>query len=222
MIEDNAHGFLSKDREGNWLGTRADFGIFSFRKTFFSINGGALWMKNQKIYNIQKLSPSLTTLPYKFKFKEILYFFHMRTGIPFGLIFESLFWFLRYLRTGSYFPIVNIENQNSMKPVGPINCHILKKIENKDLNTEATRRITLFYKVKNILSTSKITPIYLDLPEGTVPYGFAFRMNSKEISKVNYKIAKFGLYAVKWPDLPTVIAENSEQYYKNVFLINFI
>ena len=34
VIEDNAHGFLSKTEDGQLLGTRTDLGIVSIRKTF--------------------------------------------------------------------------------------------------------------------------------------------------------------------------------------------
>ncbi len=43
LIEDNAHGFLSKDTSGVLLGTRADLGITSIRKTFRLVNGAALY-----------------------------------------------------------------------------------------------------------------------------------------------------------------------------------
>ena len=42
LIEDNAHGFLSRDEHGIILGTRGDFGIFSLRKTLPIPNGAAL------------------------------------------------------------------------------------------------------------------------------------------------------------------------------------
>ena len=41
LIEDNAHGFLSRNPDGQWLGCRADIGLFSFRKTVSRLNGAA-------------------------------------------------------------------------------------------------------------------------------------------------------------------------------------
>ncbi|MBV5336924.1 MAG: DegT/DnrJ/EryC1/StrS aminotransferase family protein, partial [Deltaproteobacteria bacterium] len=42
LIEDNAHGFLSCDESGQWLGSRGEIGLFSLRKTFLMVNGAAL------------------------------------------------------------------------------------------------------------------------------------------------------------------------------------
>jgi len=42
LIEDNAHGFLSRDPGGQLLGLRGDMGILSIRKTFPLPDGGAL------------------------------------------------------------------------------------------------------------------------------------------------------------------------------------
>ena len=47
IIEDNAHGFLSKDKHGVLLGTRGDIGLLSNRKTIFLPNGGALLVNNE-------------------------------------------------------------------------------------------------------------------------------------------------------------------------------
>ncbi len=43
VIEDNAHGYLSRDLAGQWLGCRTGLGVFSLRKTLRIPDGGALW-----------------------------------------------------------------------------------------------------------------------------------------------------------------------------------
>ena len=52
VIEDNAHGFLSRDLQGRLLGTRADLGLFSYRKTFLLGRGAGLYI-NRKDLKIQ-------------------------------------------------------------------------------------------------------------------------------------------------------------------------
>ncbi|MDD2499231.1 MAG: DegT/DnrJ/EryC1/StrS family aminotransferase [Geobacter sp.] len=42
LIEDCAHALYSKNEQGDWLGTKGDYGIFSMRKTVFMPNGGAV------------------------------------------------------------------------------------------------------------------------------------------------------------------------------------
>jgi hypothetical protein len=109
-----------------------------------------------------------------------------------------------------------------MTPIAPIHIHILQKINNFDVLSELKRRIYLFYKVNIILSDFKIFPLYSELPEGTIPYGYAFRTTPDELKKIIPKIAVFGLYPVKWPELPSKVYLTAPEYYKNVYLINFI
>lgn len=42
LIEDCAHALYSRDADGNWLGTRGDYALFSMRKTSYLPNGGAV------------------------------------------------------------------------------------------------------------------------------------------------------------------------------------
>uniref|UniRef100_UPI0040487365 DegT/DnrJ/EryC1/StrS family aminotransferase n=1 Tax=Mariniflexile sp. TaxID=1979402 RepID=UPI0040487365 len=44
VIEDNAHGYLSRDKVGQWLGCRIGLGVFSLRKTLRIPDGAALWV----------------------------------------------------------------------------------------------------------------------------------------------------------------------------------
>ncbi|MCA9421357.1 MAG: DegT/DnrJ/EryC1/StrS aminotransferase family protein [Nitrospira sp.] len=47
LIEDNAHGLYSQDKNGQWLGREADCSIFSLRKKLPIPDGGALIMKRK-------------------------------------------------------------------------------------------------------------------------------------------------------------------------------
>ncbi len=71
LIEDCAHSLYSKSKDGNWLGMRGDFAIFSMRKTFFLPNGGALLVNNKvganpprgkKYFHISLLKKTLRSL----------------------------------------------------------------------------------------------------------------------------------------------------------------
>ncbi|GJL69215.1 MAG: hypothetical protein NPIRA06_18500 [Nitrospirales bacterium] len=47
LIEDNAHGLYSKDKDGQWIGREADCSIFSLRKKLPIPDGGALILRNK-------------------------------------------------------------------------------------------------------------------------------------------------------------------------------
>jgi hypothetical protein len=223
LIEDNAHGFLSKDTSGKWLGTRSEFGFFSLRKTFSTIDGGALWLKNSTRFpETLVLEPFTSKIPFRLICKEILNSIQVKTRIPISFAFDSIYRYFRYLRTGHYFPLVNNEFEKLMPDIRPLHTHILNKITNSDIISECIRRRNLFYRVKNILSDTDISPIYDELPVGTVPYGYPFRTSEDKLKKVRKKIAGLGLYPVKWPDLPSNVISYAPEYYKNVYIINFI
>src|SRR3569623_1184814 len=57
LIEDNAHGFLSRDESGHWLGTRGDLGISSLRKTLLMSDGAMLMVGADAV---RKLPPQLS------------------------------------------------------------------------------------------------------------------------------------------------------------------
>ena len=80
LIEDNAQGLFSKDKNGNILGTRGDFGIFSFRKTMPIFSGAALVINNNNIQS--KLRPQIA---FKAQKKPIKYIIKnlIRNSVPY-------------------------------------------------------------------------------------------------------------------------------------------
>jgi len=73
LIEDNAHGLLSRNADGKLLGTLGDFGICSMRKTLVMPNGGMLLINNPVYQPIvgPQVPLSNASLPMDYRVKQL-------------------------------------------------------------------------------------------------------------------------------------------------------
>lgn len=82
LIEDCAHALYSRDQRGAWLGTTADYGLFSMRKTVFMPNGGAVRVNRAELPlpqpGIRYLDRSIVTSTVK----SLLEYGAMGSGVP--------------------------------------------------------------------------------------------------------------------------------------------
>lgn len=223
LIEDNAHGFLSKDREGNWLGMRTKIGIFSFRKTFCFPDGGALILNDNKMHlNLEKQIPFdgrgyLKSIKLKCKIKKIPFL-----GIYVWILIVWLVRAVRKIRTGHALPIA-VEAHQYEIPYTPNPYRNLisqmKNLEKKE-NSEINRRRDLYRIISLIAADIKLIPIFDFCPDWIVPYGFPFRALEKDLRLFEKKMKYLGLDLIKWPDLPDNISKNKD--YNNVWVVNFL
>ncbi len=220
IIEDNAHGFLSRDKNSELLGTREDIGLLSIRKTFFLPNGGALLVNNlnlkKKHFENSKIknTDEDTYFRNKYFLKRII--FNKYIGIMILLIRR----FIRLIKTGSPLPLPDNLSEERM----PSNNFLTPLLENGklsiDIESETKRRRDLYVKIKEYGEKFNIKPIY-ELEENTVPFQFAF------IDKGNYKqfeqfLYKKGFFILPWPDLPSSIIDTCPNFYKNVKVVPFL
>lgn len=226
LIEDNAHGYLSRDVMGVELGKRTDIGFTSFRKTLPVFNGAALYINNNEI-NFSKISiiePSNEILPLRFQMKTIFRKIESITKISFINYLEEFSKKIRFFHTGNYLPKVKESAEEIIGYKKNIHISALYKIFNfhKKKQIEIERRRNLFLNFKKILIGKDIIPIFQSLPDFTSPYGFPF-IASDEIGKIVSKIAqKNGYSCNKWPDLPKEIESVCPDYYKQIYFINFL
>jgi len=224
LIEDNAHGFLSRDHNNVLLGTRADFGIFSFRKTFYFPDGAALAINNKISplieQEIKKCNDSRVTSGFYIKqsFSQIQKYTH----IPVKTFSEKVIRLLRKIKTGRYLPLPLPDAETVIPGTPEIKCRTLQMLKNKNLINESKRRCELYSKFELSLRTINVDPIFKELPENTVPYGFPFRATDENAAAVCRLADKEGLNCSKWPDLPDELLNKVPEYYKNVWWVNFL
>lgn len=220
IIEDNAHGFLSKDKNGVLLGTRGDIGLLSIRKTVFLPNGGALLVNNElyknKYFKNSEIQSSYEDVIYDKKLNLKKKIFNKYLGITILLLRRVI----RFIKTGSAIPLPDRLSEEEM----PSNCYltpILKDgIISIDIEEEIQRRRKMYLKIKEYAKKFDINPIY-DLDENSVPFELAFIDNGNYKKFERYLYAK-GFFILPWPDLPDSIVNTCPDFYKNVKVVPFL
>ncbi|MCT7626122.1 DegT/DnrJ/EryC1/StrS family aminotransferase [Aliarcobacter butzleri] len=220
IIEDNAHGFLSKDRNGVLLGTRGDIGLLSIRKTVFLPNGGALLINNEflkdKKYQSAETQQSYEDVKHNKKFDLKNKIFSKYLGISIILLRRVI----RFIKTGSSIPLPDPLSEKYM----PSNSYLTPILKNGmisiDIEKEIQRRRKMYLKIKEYAQQFDIKPIY-DLDDNTVPFEFAFIDNENYKKFEQYLYAK-GFFILPWPDLPNGIINICPKFYKNVKVVPFL
>jgi len=198
LIEDNAHGFLSRSSRAS-LGSDGDISIFSFRKTVGLPNGAALLINNALLQK-RSISPSLT------KKRKILWFF--AKTILHNL--ESLSGFSSGrpedetkcgLEKEEEFNIEKMLEHPCGASLWMVRHLNFKKIA--DIRRKMYQQWLIFFKNNQ----GKARPIFPVLPEGAVPYIFPVLTEDRKglISKM--RESKIGVFP--WPCLP----EDSQESY---------
>jgi hypothetical protein len=223
LIEDNAHGFLSRDESGTWLGLRGDIGIFSLRKTFLLPNGAALIVRRDEA--IKRLDPQcafsgtgrVAALGAKRMLRRLPVIGPFAAGGATRLARG-----LRQMRTGHAIapPALDAELQIPDAPE-PYDA-LLHDLERCDFAAETERRRTLYLEFAGLLGEWEIEPVFASLPANTCPYGFPFRADEMRALKVRNFAERRGLDAIRWPDLPDAVAPDAPEHYRHTWLVNFL
>lgn len=223
IVEDNAHGFMSRDQDGQWLGCRTGLGVFSLRKTLRVPDGAALWAGNQ--YTSHELpaqrefngSGSNNAQIIKAQFR----------GLP--LIGERSYRFatalarlIRKVRTGSEVPASDPKSEKELpSPPNPWSG-LLTSIASCEIMPESKRRRAAYENCINAAKKVGAVPVFDSLPQYCVPYAFAFRGGDLAVEGMRVYARRCGYDFVRWPDLPTEIAGKAPIHYKNIFLVNLL
>jgi len=224
LIEDNAHGLLSRDGAGKALGTRGDFGIFSLRKTVSMPNGAALVLNSDRI-NCQlpsQLAFSNEPLLASFRLKRVLSRLVPYTGIFLPRLLTALGRKVRKLRTGHEIA-PSPQDAETRLPENAAPCAALGDfLARVDETWEVARRRQLYVLLEGLVREAGGEPVFSGLPEHTVPYVFPFRATGDTLARIRHRLAKEGLECHPWPDLPDAVAPEAPDYYKSVWMVGFI
>lgn len=209
IIEDCAHGFMSRDQHGRLLGTRGDIAIASLRKVM-PLCDGAILVAGEKVSQVGNLSGESFNPRIKLRIKIKNYNkFLFQLGINFLRLLKKL---------SSNDAITEDKIPHRKEPYREIFDDLERFNLSENLNS---RRIT-YGKFINISKALLIDPIFKELPPLVSPYGFAFR-SSRFISLVIiwiYAMSK-GYDFFMWPDLPAKVKESNGEI-KPVYFINFL
>ncbi len=223
LIEDNAHGLLSRDTEGRPLGTRGDVGLFSLRKTLPVQDGAALVVNNSGLSERIGFPEMSGALPASQRWKAkclaralmpVLGVRGVRSIIAAGRIVRDM------LPTG------DTKNQTGGREVS---WHALspyadfkRDLGRTDVVEEARRRRGLYHWLQEVLHDAPITPVFGELDAYTVPYGYPFHAEPEVIPQIRGLLAGFGLDCFSWPDLPDSVRAGTPDWYSNIWCVQFL
>lgn len=223
LIEDNAHGYLSQAEDGQWLGCRADLGLFSVRKTLRIPDGAALRIANgcwqgqlpaQIPFDGAGVNPA----------QAIKARMHR---IP--LIGESIFRAatglartLRKWRSGNATPQPDPDSECKLPAAPNPWAGLPAALVNCETEAEITRRRAAYAACAAEAERLGATPVFARLPEHCAPYAFAFRGQETAVTAMHHFADRLGFDLVTWPDLPDAFKNSAPSFYRNIFLINFL
>ncbi|WP_186647652.1 DegT/DnrJ/EryC1/StrS family aminotransferase [Fluviispira vulneris] len=222
LIEDNAHGFLSKDEYNNYLGTRGDIGIFSFRKTLPLESGAALLINNKLIHNSLNSNSDLKyTISLKYKMKNSIRKTCAFCGLWHIYLFIYLIRMFRKIKTGNIFPVSDTSEEYILPKNKLLKDNLMNHLNNLNIESEIERRRKLYFLAEKLLINEKCIFIYKELPKNVAPYLFPFYCQPENIDSIKRKLAQNFLFCFPWPDLPQELKNNCPDYYKNIWGVSF-
>jgi len=170
LIEDNAHGFLSK-MDNKPLGSFGDIGIFSIRKTLPLPDGGVLVINNTSLpkFDIRLRQPNkLYTLWHVIDllwrgFQSRCDFEIRPVGMALAIVVNL------FGKTCNYgnFAISNLS------------LEIIKATDFKDIYEQ--RRANFKFISERVKGLKGVEPVYKRLPDGVCPWGFPILVNNREM-----------------------------------------
>ena len=224
VIEDNAHGFLSSDHTGQLLGTRTEVGITSIRKTLRIPNGASLSINTESFQTRAplQLDPSNDRLGIRFPITHFASSVQRTTKLPLLRLLQMITRLLRRLATGSTLPTYNHERELASVASMPPSNYSLKVVERTAEHREIARRRKLYTNIEKIVGSTGVEPVFNQLPDHCTPYGFPFYASPVIAKQFSNSCRKFGVEVIHWPDLPDQVFGSAPDFYKNLWLVNFL
>ena len=227
LIEDNAHGFLSRDAGGRWLGRRGDAGLFSLRKTFLFDNGAALTLESPHPSLPQQLDEMYTPGAGNIRLRRTLR--ALPAGRRIAVLAARPVRMVRMVRKAAMALRMSAGAAltaaiDEVETVIPGNAApyqgFARILAAQDFAAEALRRRALYTMLEPRARALGMMPVFETLPSETVPYGLPVYCDDP--TPVKRLAAAAQLDWIQWPDLPKVVAVQAPPHYRRLHLINFL
>lgn len=226
IIEDNAHGWLSVDRDGTPLGSRADVGITSVRKTIRLPDGAFLEWRAAAHLDTTALHDSLTprneALPFGFRLRRVVARIDSVSPVSLMAVSRHSVRLLRRLR-GQPAVSERPEEEWQLPHHRAIHCESLRLVERVDQSHEVQRRRLLFARCLSAAQRYDIdTPTPL-LNEGVSPQGFAFFADTGNLDEFAKLVRRERLgEVITWPALSARSPLPTTSRLRTLRLVNFL
>ena len=190
IIEDNAHGFLSRDTDNKLLGQRTEFGITSFRKSVRTSDGAMLTTS----HNDTEIAPQIDFQNSAVSFRDTALSLFAKieriTYVPVLKLTQSAVKKVRQMKTGSAMPKVDSSVEKVIPGMpNPNRSSVTKMLAVNEIN-EVARRRNLYNQILPDIVKLGLQPVFSTLESGTSPYGFpvyAAHDSQKQLAKLARK-----------------------------------
>ena len=222
LIEDNAHGFLSRDTSGELLGSRGDLGLFSFRKTIPVPDGGALILNRHRAELGIADDHVVTGTGTRYRVKQMFRRVSRRLG-PVGT--QRAIGGVRRLRRifkGESVPLSTVDAETRIPLASSPRALLSTGLSVADPEVESQRRRALYELVGRIGEAAGIPPAFANLPPNVVPHGFPIFASSTLALKIAAELGRCGLPLNRWPALPAAVEPSAAAHYRDLLVVPFL
>jgi len=211
LIEDNAHGFLSK-HDSHLLGTFGDIGFSSIWKTLPVPNGALLFINNEDLLarkeKIERILISQNRLPQVSKKKIYIYILNsLLCNLELHYRFQAEFIRNIYRKL---FPKKEMNSsrmfQDAKVKISNISLRVINNIDLEDVCKK--RRQNYNFWLNELRSREDVHFLFEGLPDGVCP--LCFVVIEKEAERFSQEMLARGIQALHWPPLPKEIKDNPE------------
>lgn len=220
LLEDNAHGFLSRDGTVP-LGRRGDLGVFSLRKTLSLPNGAALVDNRPCDIESGALQFKASSKKAEWKYRCKIFLKRMM-AIGNVRVASHILGGIRMVRrglTGSAVP--SPSRELPMEAFAPRTHYLLHHC---DFDYERSRRRFLYeYCLQLFAGSPDVRPFVETVPYGVIPQGFPFLYTGHDRFSFVHAWSQRGLPILSWPDrLPDLPGSPPPEHYRQVMLVPFL
>ena len=222
LIEDNAHGFLSRDTNGQLLGSRGDAAVFSFRKTVALPDGAALVLNgNRELPQTDDVTP-VNGLGARYRLKQACRPITRRLGPirtlkAIDAVRQLRQPFVREARSPSA-PDAETRIPMDRNP----RALISRSLTIAEPEIESRRRRALYELAARIVEAAGAAPVFPNLPRNVVPYGFPMFVSPQRAPGITAHLARHGLPLTRWPDLPEAVVPFAAAHYRDLMVVPFL
>lgn len=221
VIEDNAHGYLSRDENNQQLGSREKFGVTSFRKTLLVENGAILTTTLSETEIDEQLPFDDAASSNRNRLLQMLSSFEKRTKISTVTLGQFISQAIRLVTTGSRLPKPDEFAETKIPGVPNPHRRSVESLRLLNEQNEIERRRSLYLKLQPQVVEAGAKLIFDALPDNTCPYGLPVYATAQVKKKLTKIARKNRVTLMSWPDLPNNVFSTAPDFLKNVWLLNF-
>lgn len=221
VIEDNAHGYLSRDENNQQLGGREKFGVTSFRKTLLVENGAILTTTLSETEIDDQLPFDDSASSNRNRLLQMLSSFEKRTKFSAVTLGQFISKAIRLVTTGSRLPRPDEFAETKIPGLPNPHRRSVESLRLLNEQNEITRRRSLYLKLQPQVVEAGAKLIFDALPDNTCPYGLPVYATAQVKKKLAKIARKNRVTLMSWPDLPNDVFSTAPDFLKNVWLLNF-